>query len=262
MRKALLVNRLATWLAALVAFAAFAASLLLPAAASTATDPLQAWWPLDDKGQAIKDRSGKGNDGFLGSTSTADANDPSSISGVRVGKALRFGGDDFVTIPDSASLHPQKLTLSLWFRGSLLPGPFKYLFSRGGDACISSSYAMWTDFNGGLSFYVWDGTQQLFSGRAQATVWDGAWHHAAGTWDGSNVRLFIDGTEVSGGATNVPATIDYTGPTGPAIIGGYRGSCDLLLTGDIDHVAIYSAALPVADIWAKHPSVFYPATPR
>jgi hypothetical protein len=246
-----------------VAFAAVAASLLLPAAASTAAYPLQAWWPLDDKGQAVKDRSGKGNNGFLGSTNAADANDPTSISGVRVGRALRFSGDDFVTIPDSASLHPQKLTVSLWFRGSQSPGPFKYLFSRGGQECVSSSYAIETDFNGGLSFYVFDGVQQLHSGLANpATVWDGAWHHAAGTWDGSNARLFIDGAEVSGGATNVPATIDYTGPTGPAIIGGFRGSCDLLVTGDIDHVAIYSAALPVADIWAKQPSVFYPATPR
>ena len=262
MRNGLPGSRLATWLAALVAFAAVVASLLLPAAASTAAYALQAWWPLDDKGQAVKDKSGQGNDGFLGSTTTADANDPSSITGVRVGKARRFDGDDFVTIPDSPSLHPQTLTLSLWFRGSASPGPFKSLFSRGGDACVASSYAMQTDFNGGLFFYVWDGTQQFSSGHTQATVWDGAWHHAAGTWDGSNVRLFIDGAEVSGGATNVPTTIDYAGPTGPAIIGGYRGSCDLLLTGDIDHVALYSAALPVADIWAKQPSLFNPATPR
>ena len=229
-----------------------AAALALPAAASAASFPLQAWWPLaEGKGQVIKDWSGRGHDGFLGSTPGPDVNDPTWVKGVFFGAALRFDGvNDFAQVPDSADLHPQQLTVSLWFRGSGSPGPYKYLLARGGDACVSASYGLETDFNGGLSFYTWDGTQQHFSGLMGPEIWDGKWHHAAGTWDGVTARLFVDGKELPH-SSNFPGTIDYTGPTGPTTLGGYHAGCDLLFTGDIDQVMIWSTPLPVADIWAK-----------
>ena len=52
--------------ARLVAPLTIAAALALPAGASAASFPLQAWWPLaEGKGQVIRDWSGKGHDGFL-----------------------------------------------------------------------------------------------------------------------------------------------------------------------------------------------------
>jgi hypothetical protein len=44
-----------------------------------------------------------------------------------------------------------------------------------------------------MGFYIGDGTRQFVrSPEAPTSVWDGKWHHAAGTFDGSTVRLFID----------------------------------------------------------------------
>jgi hypothetical protein len=226
-----------------------AAALAVPSSASAATFPLEGWWPLaEGSGQVIRDWSGHNNHGFLGETPQADSHDPAWVKGKLFGSALRFGGDDYAQIPDAANLHPQQLTLSLWFKGTGSPGPYKYLFARGGDACVSASYGLETDYNGGLSFYTWDGTQQHFSGLAGQEVWDGKWHHAAGTWDGVNAKLFLDGKLIPGGS-NFPGTIDYNGPTGNDIIGGYHAGCDLLMTGDIDQVMVWSTALPVADIW-------------
>jgi hypothetical protein len=228
-----------------------AVALALPSAASAASFPLEGWWPLaEGSGQTIRDWSGHNNNGFLGATTAVDSHDPSWVKGKLFGSALHFGGDDYAQIPDAANLHPQQLTLSLWFKGAGSPGPYKYLFARGGDGCTSASYGLETDFNGGLSFYTWDGTQQHFSGLAGQEVWDGKWHLAAGTWDGTTSRLFIDGKELPH-SSNFPGTIDYSGPTGNAIIGGYHAGCDLLMTGDIDQVMVWSTALPVADIWNK-----------
>jgi hypothetical protein len=232
--------------------AAVVAAFLLPSTASAAGDfPLRGWWPLNDgRGQTVRDWSGKGNHGYLGSTPTADANDPSWIRGIFWGSALNFSGDDFVTIPNDDALEPQRLTVSLWFRANGSPGTFKYLLAKGADACVSSSYALQTQWHGGLEFVLWNGSEQFFSGIAPQSIYDGRWHNAAGTWDGTSAKLFIDGKLQPGGSVKTDV-IDYDGPIGGGTIGGYHGTCDLLFTGDIDEVHIWSQAMPVAEIWDR-----------
>src|SRR5690242_16456863 len=174
-------NRIA---AAAIPLAAVAA-LALPGAASAASFPLTAWWPLaEGKGQVINDWSGHGHGGFLGETPQADSHDPTWVQGFYgIGYALRFDGiDDYVQVPDSAAFKTPQLTVSMWFRGDGTPGSYKYLFARGGDGCTASSYSLNTQFSGGLFFSMWDGSQMHNSGDAGTRVWDGKWHLAAGTW--------------------------------------------------------------------------------
>jgi hypothetical protein len=232
--------------------ATVATALAVPAAASAADFPLRAYWPMaEGKGQTIRDWSFRGHNGTLGSTPYADANDPTWIKGVLFGNALRFDGNDFVQIPDHADLHPQKLTVSMWVRAPQSPGPFSYLLSRGSQDCVAGSYAIETGWSGGLVFNTWDGTNVHWSASVEpAKIWDNKWHHVAGTYDGVNSRLFVDGKEIPGGS-NFPGEIDYSGPMGDSTLGAYKGSCDLYFTGDIDSVMIWSDALPVADIWSK-----------
>jgi hypothetical protein len=195
--------------------------------------------------------SGRRSHGQLGSTPGVDANDPAWITGVfGFGHGLRFGGDDFVAIPSSPSLEPGTITVESWFRRAGSPGPYAYLLSKGGQDCEAASYGLYSSANGGLAFYVYDGTAWTRSPEAQATVWDGRWHHAAATFDGRKVRLFVDGTEVGSG-TPAGNGIGYDLPEGDGSIGAYRASCSLLFEGDLDGVRIWSRALPVADIWAQ-----------
>jgi hypothetical protein len=60
----------------------------------------------EGSGQVVRDWSGHGNNGTLGDSAAVDSHDPSWIPGVFAGSALRFGGDDYVSIPDSSSLEP------------------------------------------------------------------------------------------------------------------------------------------------------------
>jgi hypothetical protein len=227
-----------------------------PAAASAADAfPLVGWWPMNEgSGQVVRDWSLNGNNGRLGETSGADSHDPTWIRGVLLGSALRFDGDDYIRIPDSPSLEPQQITVAAWFRGTATPGVNKYLMGKGVYNCDHSSYALYTSASQGMAFYIADGDRWFRSPEAPATVWDGKWHHAAGTFDGQKVRLFIDGIEVGEGTPAV-TSIAYDQPTSDGgTIGNYHGtyqdtSCDLYMNGDIDGVQVWSKALPVADIW-------------
>jgi hypothetical protein len=247
-----------------VAMVAASAALAGPVAGASAADfPLKAYWPMaEGKGQTVKDWSLQGHNGTLGSTPGVDSHDPTWIKGVFSGSALRFGGDDFVDVPDSPGLRPQNLTVSMWVRAPQSPGAFSYLLSRGSQGCVAGSYAIETGWSGGIVFNVWDGANVHWSASlAPSKIWDGRWHHVAGTYDGVLSRLYVDGQEIPGGSS-FPGNIDYSGPAGASTIGSYRGTCDLYFTGDIDEVRVFSSALPVADLWKKISSLFGTPTPR
>jgi hypothetical protein len=234
-----------------VAIVAAAGLAALPATAGASGFPLVGWWPMNEgSGQVIHDYSGHGNNGMLGTTAGVDDNDPTWIPGVFFGSALRFDGNDGVRIPDSTSLEPSKLTLSAWVRHTNSPGPFRYIVSKGANACNSGSYGLYTPENGGVAFYISDGSQQFVRSplALPASVWDGNWHNVAGTFDGSTVRLFVDGQEVGSG-TSTTNSIGYGLPVDDGFIGQYGGTCDLFLDGDVDGVQIWSTALPIDDIW-------------
>jgi Concanavalin A-like lectin/glucanases superfamily len=252
-----------------VALAAAALSLAIPAAANAGTlgFPLEGWWPLNEgSGQTVRDWSGNNNNGYLGTTTGVDDADPGWVDGVWWGSSLRFYGEDRVTIPASASLQPQRLTVDVWVRykqsefGSATPGIFKYPLSMGGNGCDVSSYGFVTDVNEGLQFYIASNGQYIVTPSAPKTMWDGNWHNVAGTFDGSKVRMYLDGVQMGSG-TAVPAgtKIDYSLATQGGAIGGYAGDCTsrfLDMRGDVDGVQIWSTAVPVDTVWKILKSLF------
>ena len=53
----------------------------------------------------------------------------------------------------------------------------------------------------GLEFYISQngGLTYAISPDAGAGIWDGNWHFVVGTYDGLNVRLYVDGKQVGNG---------------------------------------------------------------
>jgi Concanavalin A-like lectin/glucanases superfamily len=223
--------------------------LALPATAG-ASSPLSGYWPMyEGKGQVVHDVSGNGNDGRLGSSRSTDGRDADWVKGLLgVGSALRFDGNDYISIPDAKSLHQQRLTVEAWAKRDGSPGQFKYIVAKGGDGCEAASYGLYSSINGGIAFYVYDGKKWYRSPQGSPKIWDNQWHHIAGTYDGTKVHLYVDGSEIGSG-TRFSGKIKYDSPIGEGAIGAYRGSCKLTLSGIVDEVRIWQVALPVKGIW-------------
>lgn len=221
--------------------------------ASASSTPLVGYWPLNEgRGQAARDFSVNHNDGRLGSTNAADSHDAQWVSGVfGLGSALRLDGNDFVAMPETASLRPQKVSVSAWVRAARAPGLFKYVLVKGGDRCEAGSFGLYTSANGGMAFYVYDGTRWYRSPSASPAMWDGKWHNVVGTYDGNHVRVYVDGRQIGSG-TKFKGRIDYDLRHRQAYIGAFRGSCDLTFAGDVDEVTLWSGTASLTSILAGH----------
>jgi hypothetical protein len=166
----------------------------------------------------------------------------------KIGQAFHFDGQGFVQVPDSPSLEPASVTTAAWVRAGTSPGPFAHLLAKGASNCDGGSYALYTGSNGGLQFYVFDGTTFFSSPNAGPALWDGNWHFVAGTFDGATVRLYVDGAEIGTG-TPAPTAIKYQLPGSNSLtIGSYQGSCLLPYTGDMDEVQLYGRALGAIEV--------------
>jgi hypothetical protein len=210
------------------------------AAPASAEPSLLAKWTLDEgAGQVAGDSSGHGNSGQLGESADPDGADPDWIPGHDSGTALAFDGSSYVTVPDTGLLEPPRLAVDAWVRRSGSPGRWRYVLSKGSLGCDRSAYGLYSGWSGGMAFYVSSASEYTISPEVSAAiVWDGAWHHVIGSYDGDRVRLWIDGNQVGAG-TPVSMAIAYTSGSRGIYIGSYRGSCDLGFRGAIDDVAVW-----------------------
>jgi hypothetical protein len=227
-------------------------ALVCAAPAAAAGPALVGYWPMiEGSGQVVHDLSGRGNNGVLGTTAAVESSDPAWIRG-GVLSALHFSGGQMVTIPDSPSLDPAQVTVLALVRGLGSPGQWRYVVSKGAMGCTAGSYGLYTGFSGGLGFYVFDGQSFDVSPEAPTTIWNGRWHVVAGTFDGTTVRLYVDGDEIGTGSTvPLPFSIAYGLPDGSAaLFGGYNG-CALGFVGDVDQVSIWNGALPIGQLAPK-----------
>jgi concanavalin A-like lectin/glucanase superfamily protein len=217
-------------------------------AAPASADPaLLAQWTFDEgAGQVAGDATGHGSSGQLGELAGPDGADPAWIPGHAGGGALAFDGSAYVTVPDTGLLEPSRLAVDAWVRRTGSPGRWRYVLSKGSLGCNRSAYGLYSGWSGGVAFYVSSTSEYTISPEApSATVWDGAWHHVIGSYDGDRVRMWIDGSQVGAG-TPTTIAIAYTSGSRGVYIGTYRGSCDLGFKGDIDDVAVWDDRPPAA----------------
>jgi Concanavalin A-like lectin/glucanases superfamily len=201
-------------------------------------------WPLNEgKGTVANDITGHHDNGSLEGLAQWTKG--------RFQDGLGFNGNAAaVNVPDSRTLDPAAVSVSAWVDSGTSPGSDKYIVAKGANGCLAASYGLYTGINGGLEFYASSnqGLTWTISPDAGQSVWNGQWHHVVGTYDGSTVRLFLDGRQVGSGTPDT-APIAYGLPTSNNLeIGDYPGCSGLDFSGSIDEVKVFDRALGSGEI--------------
>ena len=186
-------------------------------------------------GTTVSDASGNGNAGVIGTASW-------TTSG-RFGDALSFNGTSSrVDIADSPSLRlTTGMTLEAWINPSVVNGAWRDVIYKGND-----NYFLEATSNNGsrpVAGAIVNGSHAEAYGSSALAI--NTWTHLAETYDGSAVRLYINGVL----ASSSPATGAITTSTSPLQIGG-DSIYGQYFAGLIDEVRIYDRALSASEILA------------
>ncbi len=204
------------------------------ATTQAATSGLVAAYGFDEgSGSTVTDQSGNGHNGTVANTTWAATG--------KYGKALSFNGTTaLVTIPDAASLHlTTGLTLEAWVNPSTVNANWRDVIYKGNDNYYlegTSSNASKPDAGliAGGSYGDAFGTAALSANT---------WSYLAETYDGTTVRLYVNGTQVASTAH----TGAITTSTNPLQIGG-DSIYGQNFAGMIDEVRVYNVALTATQI--------------
>ena len=210
------------------------ASATTQAAPPPPSSTLVAAFAFDEgSGSSVADLSGNGNAGSIGAAAWTTQG--------KFGNALSFNGTSArVTIPDAPTLRlGNAMTLEAWVYPTAVTSAWRDVVYKGDDNyyLMATSTPASRPMAGG----VFSGSYGETYGSSRLVV--NTWTHLAATYDGSQVRLFVNGAQVASKAQ----TGSLAASANPLQIGG-DGIYGQYFNGRIDEVRVYRAALTQAEI--------------
>ena len=202
-------------------------------------------WHFDEgEGNITHDTSGEGNDGTLydGNTTNDDGNTPPQWTDGKFGKALSFDGvDDYVEVPDSASLDTDKVTITLWLKRK--NNDTSIIFKAGGSlgSGTGSGYRLILDEDNKIRFNLRHGSSEDWV-TSNSVIPADVFTFIAVTFDGSVAKIYINGELDKTGYPSPYWTNDV-----PLRI-GHKEWDPNYFNGIIDEVRVYSGALSEKEI--------------
>lgn len=203
------------------------------------------WWKFEESAGPIADSSSNGNPGTLVGTTTL------SQAG-KVGNAILFNGStSYATVGTVAALKPTStFSILAWVKPSNILQDDSYIGGAGSTG--NYGYLLRAQSDGKVRFHVGNGSA---AGVAISTslLSNGVWYLVAGTYDGSNVRIYVNGVNEHSPA--LASQIVYSGLTNNGAFRIAQGD-DILpgrsWQGTIDEVTVYNRVLSAAEIVAVY----------
>jgi hypothetical protein len=202
----------------------------IPVPTEPAVTGLVAYYSFENN---VQDGSGNGLDGTV-------MGEPTFVAGV-TGLALALDGvDDYVDCGNSASFDiTEEITLSAWVNTSDSGNGEHNPFVGKGD----HTYAIKHSDANNIQFFIYDG--EWFTANVEVDEsFNGDWRFVAGTYDGNELKIYIDG-----GLRDVTAHVGAIETTTDNLaIGTNSEASGRFYSGVIDEVRIYNRALSEGEI--------------
>jgi hypothetical protein len=208
------------------------------AATTSLADGLVAWYAF---GGDAADSSGNGNTGTVsGATLTTDRH------GAANGAYSFDGVDDYISVADSNSLDlAGALTVAAWVKPADVTTNIHYeILRKNGSA---SGYLLaFQEYGAYLTLGInSNATYESDTPITASALTDGGWHFVAGTYDGADLKVYVDGvlvgTKAQTGAVGTNANSLFIGSS----TGAYE-----FFEGALDEIMIYNKALTQTAITA------------
>jgi hypothetical protein len=199
---------------------------------------LRAAFALDEgSGATAADTSGNSN--------TLTLNGATWNATGKYGKALSFNGTSgYASTPDSPALDIVSAgTLEAWVKINALNQWHGIIAKANTSSDAARNYAMEITNTNQVACFLGNGsaaTPLMTSTTALAT---GAFYHIACTWDGANLKVYVNGVM----ERSVAQSLTPAANTDSLMIGQYGGGADFA-NATIDEIRIYSKALSAAEI--------------
>lgn len=191
-----------------------------------------AWWPGENSAATL---IGMDAGTAFGGTSYAAGG---------IGQAFVFDGvNGYVAVGDSPELRPALMTIEAWVNPD-------YPMNGNGSVIAKTTSSLGTDGYGlgqlGADnvFGFW--LNDRSSNRVTTTLTSGVWQHVVATYDGSMMRLYVNGVQVA--SSSYSNSINHSDTS--VLIGG--GVTDGPWKGGVDELLIYNRALTLAEIQARY----------
>ena len=169
----------------------------------------------------------------------------------QIGKFGTFNGNNFKYVKDSELFQLNQYSIAVWFKTNNTDPHVSFLVNKGGFGSEASgenmNYGLWITYLGHLQagFEAKDSSNYFVTSKKPVN--DNKWHYATVTYDGSLLKLFIDGVlDHSINTNNVNP--DITGKNRIAIAANSLFK-DKLYIGDVDEVRIWDRSLTTAEVY-------------
>ncbi len=205
------------------------------------------YWRLDDgAGSATAhDWSSWSNNGTLVDLDPASA----WVTGGPEGVALSVAGKGYVNVADSSSIDSitTQVTTAAWIYLDQMNTDFATAISRQIGTGFGQQYHLSINPMQQAAFYLTSPTKLAYLTSPSAMPLQ-TWIHLAGTWDGSEARLYVNGTEVTTAQVSGPLSAE----TNPVVLAGNgNGSSRTvseLVPGRLGDIMLYRRALAADEI--------------
>ena len=200
-----------------------------PLSAELLDDAVGIWLFDEGKGNTAADTSGNGNDGAVTGAKWTEG---------KFGGALEFEPPHVVTVEPSDSINFQdQMTIATWVY--MNKGVSDTAIRRNGSYLLEVQSAT-ERVPGGYVFGIWSGGGFTGGVWGKTVIDPEKWYHIVGLYDGSEMKLYVDGTLES--AVKQGGDVDQAGPLLFGTFGGEK------FIGRLDEVIFFNRGITEAEI--------------